>query len=408
MPHFGKHYVGQLNVEIPVEHRLVLLEGHRRLQSLAFLVVGNICGVFGFGLAGLLGILRYKEGGVFVINAANKSFLSGKNYHPATVSEMVCNPASAEGKLWVAFNVTCAICILVSAYPWELTNVYIGHGSMFPPNKWSCCWRKGWPRVRALYLRQFFPPIGMLLVCFITVTTGIRDFYQTIGATAHTVGAVMMMVTYILFEVHHLWCQKAPSYWDPGDEKDNRRKREWRWRAFFIIAMTLCALSFQASGVALSQVISACATEKGFCSCNKNAAFTDTCVDVWKVPYQIPGPKGLNMNNDDMKDAPVEFVLGLHGPFDKVTPKKIGKEIEQALSIKAALAIDHGEAMLFNTARGWFLLLKQSCYWFEVFAGLFMIASHLCIALYSPDRNDHQTLLELESHPAGYKPLSDE
>merc|ERR1712137_298160 len=105
-----------------------------------------------------------------------------------------------------------------------------------------CC---GKPlRLSLIHLRQFFPPIGMMLVCCITVTRGKRDFAQVCAASVHTVGAVMMIVSYIGFEMHALWLSPLVRCWP----------RERRMRKALIILCTVCALGFESCGYATTKL----------------------------------------------------------------------------------------------------------------------------------------------------------
>eukprot|EP00811_Abedinium_folium_P034905 NODE_7746_length_1553_cov_7.778401.p1 GENE.NODE_7746_length_1553_cov_7.778401~~NODE_7746_length_1553_cov_7.778401.p1 ORF type:complete len:410 (+),score=82.15 NODE_7746_length_1553_cov_7.778401:174-1232(+) len=327
-------------------------------MSTAFLICANIAGVLGFGLATFLGIIKFNHAHEF--NASGTRFKSQMNFFPWTVSEMVANPSSPEGKCWLAFNAICAVCMLVSAYPWELVNVYIGHLAFPPLNvPW---YRENWPRCSVLYLRQFLPPFGMLVVCFVTVTVGERNFYERLSSSIHTLGAVTMIGSYIAFEIHHLFWQREPNYWSSlvihGHALTEREvtKRSWerRLRVGLITACAIFAVGFQTTGVVYSGVLGSCATTNGSaCDCGPNASFFTTCADVWRVP------------------TPDDFHVAT-------------EYHHEGARIRLLMAKAKHEAVLMNTAQGWLLVLKQFNFWFEVFAGMAMLASHFVIAFACP------------------------
>eukprot|EP00927_Polykrikos_kofoidii_P063329 TRINITY_DN58133_c0_g1_i1.p1 TRINITY_DN58133_c0_g1~~TRINITY_DN58133_c0_g1_i1.p1 ORF type:complete len:344 (-),score=39.91 TRINITY_DN58133_c0_g1_i1:99-1130(-) len=329
------------------------LQGSNRLQSVGFMFVGAMSGFCGFGFAGFLGIFKYKTSLAQTgLDLKGDPFPSGCNFHPMTVSEMVCNPSSDEGKVWFAFCMIGAICILCSAYPWALQNVYIGTHLTLPGTS-----------VPVIFLRQFLPPIGMMLVCCITVTQGQRNFTQRIAADIHTFGAVLMIAGYIGFEVHALWFSEIVRI----------SPRERRVRKIAIIVCGICAIGFQGCGVALSKL----GTCGASCSCGSDALFTQTCTDQWVVPTLT--------NVTDAK------LLGHLASFQQ-----------------AGAANEIHATLLANTATGYVLFLKQVNYWCEVFAGLAMLFSHLVILYYCQERKLDLDEDLPEIRITGYQKLDDE
>jgi len=333
------HSLGSVSSSHEVGHlcaRLNYVDGHRRIQSVSFLFAGALLGICGFVLPGLLGIWKYKFGTLHDgRNFLGDRFPSGHNYHPLTVSEMVHDFQSAEGKVFFACCFSGALCILVSAYPFSLRNVYIGDqlGFIVP-----FCGKS--TSVSVLHLRQFFPPIGMMLVCCITVTTGPRDFAARCAATVHTVGACMMIAGYIFFEIHALWFSPLVRCWP----------RERRMRKALIIICGICAIGFEVCG-ALSTLLS-----KHGVSCDSSQSSAHSlCTDKWRIPTLEDIDYGIRKQHNG-----------------SVIRMKIAHEDQQSL--------------LYNTARDGFLYLKMANFWFEVFAGLSMIGSHLIIWYFCPER----------------------
>lgn len=315
--------------------RLNYVDGHRRIQSVSFLFAGACLGICGFVLPGLLGIWKYKFGTLTDgRNFRGDGFPSGHNYHPLTVSEMVHDIESSEGKVFFACCMSGAICILISAYPLSLRNVYIGDELGFRI-RWC-----GKPlRVSLIQMRQFLPPLGMMLVCCITVTMGPRDFAATCAAGLHTVGAVMMIGGYIFFEIHALWFSPLVRCWP----------RERRMRKALIILCTICGVGFEVCGSLSSLLL------KSGGSCDGSPHPNSLCTDQWRVP-----------SIEDIEYAKAQNHSGS--------------------VIRMSLAYEDGTALLYNTASDGYLYLKMTNFWFEVLAGLSMIASHLIIWYFCPER----------------------
>lgn len=328
--------------------RLDYVDGFRRLQSVTFLLVGASSGIIGFAFAGFLGIYKYKHDSVLAgTNYRGDPFASSRNFHPATVSEMVRDPASPEGKVFFAFCMLGAICILVSAYPWCLRNVFIGHdhSRLIRP----LCGRAGerpiW--VSLVSLRQFLPPVGLMMVVCIEVTSGPRTFCEAVAAGVHTLGAVMMFLTYIAFEFHALW-------WSPVLKVCGAERVLRKWLA---IAALVFSVGFQLCGVISSMCVKSCNSGPvGKCSCTNDAPYGKLCVDQWRVPTL-----------DD-----VEYSNATH---------------HYGAWVLEVQAYAQRQELLLNTATGWFLTLKEANYWMEVFAGLSLLTSHLVIWYFCPERN---------------------
>lgn len=309
-----------------------------RRWTISFLFVGAVSGLCCFAFAFLLGILRFNW--MPTHNFVGEDFPSGVNFHPATVSEMVNDPTSVEGKCFHAFGMIGAICILVSGYPWILRNVYKGDDLKVPIVPfWSAS-----PRIPALTLRHFLPPVGMMIVLNITVTSGERDQMERWGAIIHTVGAVTMIGGYMICEIHCLWWSS-----EVRRQLNSPATREMIIRKVLIIACAVSAVGFEILGVVLASVDD-CGAE---CSCDEHAPWSRKCTDQWV----------------DVTLANVTYA------------KEIG---HLAAAIRCDAAMWQNKTMLSNTARGWVLTCKEGNCWFESLAGVFMLASHLVIWYYAP------------------------
>eukprot|EP00927_Polykrikos_kofoidii_P086331 TRINITY_DN9637_c0_g1_i2.p1 TRINITY_DN9637_c0_g1~~TRINITY_DN9637_c0_g1_i2.p1 ORF type:complete len:441 (+),score=58.12 TRINITY_DN9637_c0_g1_i2:127-1323(+) len=299
---------------------------HARLQAVAFLFAGSISGMMAFGFAVFLGLYSKRA----CTDLIGEPFNSGCLYHPLTFSEMVHDTSSEEGKAFYAFSLIGAICILVSAYPWVLRNVYIGDDFTVP-----------FVGVPFIFLRQFFPPVGMMMVCCITVTTGPRNLAQRVVASIHSLGAVGMIAGYVGFEVHALWYSKVVL----------TCRRERVIRKVLAIAILICAVLFQGGG-ALYTYVSKCDAN---CDCNNDSPWTKTCVDQWRIPTANDTAKAFDLKH-------------------------------WGSASRTGTANEDQTALLSNSACGWVNDLKKATFWFEVLAGNLMIMSHIVIWYYAPER----------------------
>jgi hypothetical protein len=213
------------------------------MRSVSLILAGSVCGLLGFLFAGFLGIWRFVE--EVGHNFHGDTFPSGHNYWPQTVSMMVRDPSTPSGKCFFAFESIAAICILVSWYPWQLRNVYVGDDV-------------SWCGVRVLNMRTLLPPIGMILVSHIQVLPmAQRGFRDHVSGAIHGIGAVMMIGGYSIFELQCLLSKKAPM-------RGNERCIRW----CLVLCTLFCGLCFGVIGATLAN-----SEDLGIC-----------CMDVWRVP----------------------------------------------------------------------------------------------------------------------------
>jgi len=349
---FDPHHATSWEIaRLDFEERLDYIDGNMRMRATSLLFVGSLCGLLGFSFAGFLGYWRqFTE--VPRTNFRNETMQHF--YFPATVSEMVDDPTSAEGKVFFAFVVTGAICMLTSWYSWSLRNVYIGDDTIVFKG-WLGVDRSGRPRgVALMMLRQFLPPVGMMMVaCIRAPPQANRTFTDIVSCCIHTLGAVMAIGGYAFIELYTLVWDKNVVF-DTKIHNARMRCPERLVRGILIGLCLFSILGFQTCGVILNK------GEKMFDIC---------CNDVWATPTEA--------DNALLKEK------GLYGQV-------VINEIAQ---------FNH-KKMLVQTASGAFLGAKLGSYWFEVFSGLFMLASHMAIWFYCPER--HVDLCERLPDPDGH------
>lgn len=311
-------------------------------RAVKLLLLGSVSGLLGFLAAGCLGMQHYYDGGLRRVfkhnetitvdnNYMGEPFSSGHNYNPQTVSELVHNRQSPEGKAFFAFGLMCAICILVSWYPSQLRNVYLG-------NKALCCGRgPTWDN-----LRQYMPPLGMFMVaCIPTVPPVNRTFGDIMTVSLHTAGALMMVGGYGVCEIVNL----CMSHIDASSTGSRFKPKERMVRAVLIGFSLFFGIAFQICGLMSPRPV--------------HSLGTDSCADVWMVPEKLD----------------LDYVLAKGGNVDLF------------LAVQISQAIQEKQMLLYNTASGRCLMLKKMEYWFEVLAGLFMVASHLAVWWFCPERD---------------------
>jgi len=305
-------------------------------RAVSFLLVGSVSGLLGFLVAGGLGMQKYYHGGIehlwngnrtYIVenNFMGEPFSSGHNYQPQTVSELVHNQESPEGKAFFAFGLVAAICILLSWYPWQLRNVYLGDDVLLC----GCC-GPTWQNIR-----QFLPPLGMFLVaCIPTAPPVNRKFGDYITVGLHTVGALMMVGGYSVCEILTLSSTQG--------RRVNFKSGEKFARATLIGLSLTAGIAFQVCGLLSPKPV--------------ESLGTDSCGDVWVVPSQMD----------------LEYVMQSRG------------DLSRAVSISEAR--QESRKLLLDTASGRCLTLKFMEYWLEVISGLFMVANLFAVWWYCPER----------------------
>jgi len=314
--------------QIRDRQRIDFVDLQQRVRAVNLLLVGSVSGFLGFLFATFLGVWAFLQ--PVELNYLGEPFASGHNYFPQTVSEMVFDPKSPSGKCFFAFCLIGAICILASWYPWELKNVWVGDDPLFPEIFPGRIHRlPTWPN-----LRQFLPPIGMMLVACIPTTKAANETaLDRVTVLIHTAGAVGMLLGYCVVEIVTL--KKAPHLSHMHVSMDEARTR---W--VFVILCLACCLLFQMFGLLASH-----ADDLQIC-----------CMDSYVVPT--------------LEDASRANGNGTH--YD--------------IYHQDLMAASAGFKLLNNTASGFGLTVKASEYFFECLAGIFMICSHLAVWYYARER----------------------
>jgi len=294
-------------------------------------------GYCGFLFGAFLGF--YKQ----IVEEGPMNFLGERqnhSYFPATVSEMVYNTSSGGGKCFFAFVLIGGVCMLSSWYPWQLRNVYIGDDLILGA-PWLGKNNNGKFRgISVLMLRQFLPPIGIMMVACIPAPPGAnRHFTDKVSSVVHTLGAVMSIGGYAIIELYTLIkCESLPVKFDTV-KAYNKGWGEWTTRMAVVICCGFSIVAFQVFGMLCGQ-----AEKLGIC-----------CNDVWEVP----------------------------SPTELASLKTRG----EGYYVEDSIAAAHGTKLLKQTASGTLMYFKLGEYWFEVLAGLFMLYSHLVIWWYCPERH---------------------
>jgi len=164
------------------------IEAVSRKRSANLLLAGSVSGLLGFLFAFVIGIIAEQTEGRADANGV--PFKSGRGYFPATVSEMVHNPAKPEGKVFFAFCFVGAIMIFQSWYPMQLRNAYIGDDAQVCGISWVTA-------------RQFIPAPGMMMLSIITTVPAAKaTITDDFCIMLHLVGAAMLFVGYFICEAH--------------------------------------------------------------------------------------------------------------------------------------------------------------------------------------------------------------
>jgi len=237
---------------VSVEDRVKFIDGQQRQRSAALLCFGASMGLLGFGFVAWLGfheIYTSSHREAHRHQLLGHWYASDNDYMPQSVSEMVHDPASAVGKVFFGFMMIGAICMMVSWYPQELGNVFVGDDAL-------CCCVFGPSLVTA---RNFLPPVGMMLVACITAVPAPQAHYDdNVSTNIHTLGAIAMIGGYAVLEIHALWPGRAVI-------RIKRAERIMRW-----VTIGIClsgAVVFQYCG---SVIV--------------NPGPPDSCWDKWAIP----------------------------------------------------------------------------------------------------------------------------
>lgn len=304
-----------------LQGRIDFIDARIRQRAVIMFLTGAILGLCGFLFAAFLGFHKffYEIG----TNLYGEQF-ERHNYFPQTVSEMVHDPNTPAGKCFFAFMVIGAICMLMSWYPMELRNVYVGDDA-----KMLCC--LGGPSCIAM--RSILPPIGMLIVACIPTTPAMQaGFRDEVTVQIHTLGAVLMIGTYIGFESYALLSSRVPFH--------SQLEKSLR-----IVTLLICIVG-AVGFLVLGQVIV------------NNDPDPESCWDKWLEP-----------------NATINAYAHSHDHY--------------GTWVKNSVRWEAGKMRRYQVAMHSCLAIKVMNYVSECVAGLGMIANMLVIWVYCPERKLH-------------------
>eukprot|EP00928_Gymnodinium_smaydae_P063635 TRINITY_DN47155_c0_g1_i1.p1 TRINITY_DN47155_c0_g1~~TRINITY_DN47155_c0_g1_i1.p1 ORF type:complete len:351 (-),score=70.58 TRINITY_DN47155_c0_g1_i1:260-1312(-) len=260
------------------------------------------------------------------LNAIGKPFPSGRMYFPATISEMVSNPASPSGKCFLAFMTIASFALIFSKYATNLRSV---------STKGKRCCRCFFTRGFVIdHVRVLLPSCGVLLVAYIYVVPANRTEADDIALWIHTIGAVAFIGGYGALEAYVLYL----AY---------KGKIAISKKAFWMRCLCMKGLFIAGAAFEIAGLVTAHFDSLGIC-----------CGDVWRVP-----------TDEDIQEALSNTTRYYYG-------------------LKARHYQTMDLEMLFNTADGWALRWKKIEFWGEVFSGLFMGFSLCAIFYYAEERQE--------------------
>jgi len=230
-----------------INERVDFLQMERGKKSAMLLLAGAICGLVGFAFVGVIGQFQFSYG-PREVNFRGEPMASGHNFFPVSISDMVHDPNTPQGKCFFAFCMAAAMCILVSFHSYHLRNCYIGDD-------------KGICGVSYLGLRSVLPPMGLILCSAITMTP-IKQatLMEKVSTGIHGFGAGLFLSGYVLFEIQALIFSDVVHLDKARGEKGVR---------LLFVVLTVLAMCVQVfcTGVAMN------GDKFGLC-----------CSDVWQVP----------------------------------------------------------------------------------------------------------------------------
>lgn len=330
-----------------------------RQKALLLLFTGSVFGLAGFFFAAFAGLKVRTTHNIF-----GQKYPSGNAYFPLTVSEMVHDSSTPQGKAFLGFELLAGLMILMSWYPYSLSNAYIGDrhtllttidGSTRTDLHGDSKRGVGQCIPSWTTLRQFLPGVGLAVVALVSTT----PIYEKTDANIsfitcqiHIIGATALFGGYILVEMQALF------YAEPKGQVKMKRN-EKLVRTIFIIftaigAFLTIALQ-QTYGTALIPVC--CADQYS----KINLTSMMAVVNDTQKSYQ------LNSNYSSVKDLKL------------ITQGFIARSAAESIyTAKSMYQID--------TASGTSRTLKLVSFWAEVMAGVFGLGSHLVIWYYAPER----------------------
>eukprot|EP00931_Biecheleriopsis_adriatica_P123365 TRINITY_DN98401_c0_g1_i1.p1 TRINITY_DN98401_c0_g1~~TRINITY_DN98401_c0_g1_i1.p1 ORF type:complete len:346 (-),score=30.57 TRINITY_DN98401_c0_g1_i1:3-1040(-) len=297
-----------------------------RSFAASLLLSSTIAGFSAFAIALVCGNITSITGQSYANECfPHKGCDSNRSFHYETVSEMISEVSSPPQKVFQCLALIASILLLISRYPYELSNVWDGD-------------------LRLAAFRTVLPAIGMLIVAFVSVvphrertTLAIK-----IACSVHTFGAALFIAGYCALEARCLYTFNRAAQ-DLPLNIDRRTPLLSKWevglRCFALVSCFLCCVVFEVAGGLLSY-----ADDIGIPLCCRDE-FENTSVAVKRY---FP-----NVTNSEME---------------------LYKQM-------------YGSKVMVNTAYGAYLSWKKVGFWSEAAAGIFVLMSHFSIWLFSGARN---------------------
>jgi len=165
-------------------------------------VFGTLCGMIGGGYSTYI-TYAYSNEYQRMLNMEGEPFPSGHPYWPPSVSNMVSDTDSPQGKVWLCFMVTSAFMTMLSQYPFAFKNAYLGSDVHFIPIL-ARCFPSG--IISMMSARTYLPQLGMLMVALVhTTPANVWTPAQNATIIFHTGGAVLWIGVTLYAEFYTLY-----------------------------------------------------------------------------------------------------------------------------------------------------------------------------------------------------------
>lgn len=324
------------------DNEVQFLDKIGRHKATSMLVTGASMGIFGFFFAATAGFWDVPD----TFTVLKVPFPSGNPHFPLTVSEMVHDPRTPTGKVFLGFELVAAILLLSSWYPYQLSNVYIGerHGLFSELSRKCGC-------VSWATLRQFLPCLGLALVALVSTTPTYErkdSNVSFISCQIHILAATALFGGYILVEMHCLFIAHPAGEVKIG--KTEKLVRSVLIALTALTAVTTIVMQFSLPYLSDEQVC---------------------CHDVWQ-----------KVTADDLAIIVNETTFIMHHPHANIYDVANASMFRQAATERYI----QEKSYEVNTASGAALALKKICFWSEVLAGVFGLTSHIVIWYFAPER----------------------
>jgi len=329
-------------------------------RSSSYLLIGTLCGIVGGGFSIYI---TYAYSGEYtrMLNMEGERFPSGNPYWPPSVSNMVNDIESPQGKVWLCFMVTSAFLTMLSQYPFTFPNVYIGNDVPLLPfvaRVFPSCFPNGF--ISMMSARTYLPQIGMLMVALVRTTP--RNVWrpaQNATTVFHTGGALLWIGVALYTEVYTLAVSKVVAV--------GKAERRLRWAC---VVLALISASFYiVSGILSPDALG-------------------LCCDVEYRPVTMATVEKARANSAfSIAEQNLILMEGAHFTPNATAPLYMG---------------------MYNSASGGALVMIMLGFWGEMGAGAFMLLNLIVIWYFSENRRvqlPDSLADELEAVPFKAEPL---